>query len=91
MVRDTLDRIAPGLAGAIAPDRRGGYLVIVTVNGSENVSGEPHASYASAEAEAHRVKLGSTSHLRSYRLEVVENFGDRSRFAIHDKKWESMP
>lgn len=80
---------APGCPGSLQEEGMAtGFKIITTVNGRENVSEETFQSFNEAMAVAKQRQLGSTKHLRAYRLEVVENFGDRSRYALHDKRWE---
>ena len=64
------------------------FFVITTVNNNENKS-KPFTTYKDALTHATRVRLSSTDHLQSYRLEVAENFGDHSRFVVYDKNWET--
>lgn len=63
------------------------FKVTVTVNGRENNSGE-FLTYRLAEKHANRIALSSVRHLESYRVEIVELFGDKSRYVIMDKSWE---
>jgi hypothetical protein len=64
------------------------FSVIAIVNGRESVV-RAFVTFTEARRWAEKARLSSTAHLDSYRLEIAENFGDRSRFAIHDKKWET--